>query len=168
MSRRAYAETRIQDARAELWDLVIFAKVALAVMAALHEDTLKSLDECYRGHRPIGYKPKSKWLGLVVDDSIPAVRARDLPRAGTPRALTLKTAAISTSTSGPILMARKTTDKSSGTSSTSSSGLKSTTYKRHRLDIPRPIAAPIASRPVHPRQFAPWSMQQGMASRRVC
>ncbi|KAG8753247.1 hypothetical protein FRC11_007584 [Ceratobasidium sp. 423] len=47
MLRRAYAETRdskqkINDAREAMWDLVIFVMVALAVMAALHEDTARS------------------------------------------------------------------------------------------------------------------------------
>ncbi|KAG8727172.1 hypothetical protein FRC11_013773 [Ceratobasidium sp. 423] len=179
---------KIQDARAELWDLVIFVKVALAVMAALHEDTLNNLDESYRGHRQPSYKPKSKWLGLVVDESTPAVRARDLPRAGAPRPVTVKTAAVSNSIPGPIRMTRKTTDSSSASSSTSPSGLKSTAYKHARPGVPRPTPAPVTSRPT--RAHAPISssipsqatyyaqcaamaayqrtMQQGMASRRMC
>ncbi|KAG8723228.1 hypothetical protein FRC11_002520, partial [Ceratobasidium sp. 423] len=104
---------KLSDARGEMWDLIIFVRVARAIMAVLHEDTLGSLDESYRGHRPVGFKSKSKWLGLRVDESVPALRARDLPRAGAPRAVSAKTTGTSTSTSGPVPMSRKTSDGTS-------------------------------------------------------
>ncbi|KAJ1307691.1 hypothetical protein OPQ81_001782 [Rhizoctonia solani] len=96
---------KLEDARGEMWDLVIFVRVALAVMAALHEDTLCSLDEFYRGHRPVGYKPKPKWFGLRTDDCIPPILARDLPRAKACRAVGIKASTALTSNSGTILMA---------------------------------------------------------------
>ncbi|KAH7341699.1 hypothetical protein B0J17DRAFT_704270 [Rhizoctonia solani] len=83
---RNKSKQKLEDARSEMWDLVIFARVSQAVMAALHEDTLRRLDETYCGHRPAGYKPKPKWFGLGGDESTPPVRARDLPRAKSPRA----------------------------------------------------------------------------------
>ncbi|KAG8754569.1 hypothetical protein FRC11_006591, partial [Ceratobasidium sp. 423] len=75
---------KLSNVRGDIRDLVIFVRVSRAIMAALHEDTLGSLDESYRGHRPAGFKPKFKWLGLRVDESVPALRARDLPRASAP------------------------------------------------------------------------------------
>ncbi|CAE6410815.1 unnamed protein product [Rhizoctonia solani] len=134
---------KMKDARGEMWDLVIFVRVAIAIMTALREDTLGSLDESYRGHRPAGFKSKSKskWLGLQVDESTPALRARDLPGAKAPRAVGIKTP--STSTSGPVLMSRKTTDGTSSSSSSGSSGSKSSTHKR--CDAPRPIPGPPPS-----------------------
>ncbi|KAG8731436.1 hypothetical protein FRC11_004171 [Ceratobasidium sp. 423] len=93
---------KLSDARGEMWDLIIFVRVARAIMAALYEDALGSLDKSYRGHRPAGFKPKFKWLRLRVDESVPALRARDLPRAGAPRAVGAKITSTSTSTSGPV------------------------------------------------------------------
>ncbi|KAG8699254.1 hypothetical protein FRC11_013814, partial [Ceratobasidium sp. 423] len=149
--------TKIEHARVEFWDLVIFVGVALAIATALHEDTLSVINESYRGHRPIGYKPKPKPLGLAADDSIPAVRARDLPRVGAPCALAMGTAAVSTSTSGPVPVARKTTDKSSTSSSTPPARSKLTAFKRTRPDIPRPIATPATSRPARAHKSTPSS-----------
>ncbi|KAG8697480.1 hypothetical protein FRC11_015053, partial [Ceratobasidium sp. 423] len=54
---------KVDDAREEMWDLVIFVKVALAVMAALHEDTPCRLHESYGERRPAGYKPR--WSPLI-------------------------------------------------------------------------------------------------------
>ncbi|KDN48646.1 hypothetical protein RSAG8_02633, partial [Rhizoctonia solani AG-8 WAC10335] len=102
---------KVENARGEMRGLVIFVRVALAIMVALHEDTLRHLDESYRGHRPAVYKPKSKWFGLTTDDSVPPVLARDLPRAKSPRAVGLKPNGTPTSTSGPVPMARKISDE---------------------------------------------------------
>ncbi|EUC54592.1 hypothetical protein RSOL_057890 [Rhizoctonia solani AG-3 Rhs1AP] len=135
----------LTDARHELWDLVIFVRVALAVMTALHKDTLSVLDEVYHGHRPPGYQPKRKWLGLGVEHLTAPIRARDLPRAKAPRAIG---AAVATSTSGPVRMARKTSDKPSISSSSNSSGSKS--------GIKRPAPYPASTRCHTPaRQIGP-------------
>ncbi|KAF8695629.1 hypothetical protein RHS03_07981, partial [Rhizoctonia solani] len=69
---------KAERARNEMWDLIIFVRVAQAIMGALHEDTLRGLDESYVGHRPAGYRPRTKWLGLATEHLVPAVRARDL------------------------------------------------------------------------------------------
>ncbi|CEL62974.1 hypothetical protein RSOLAG1IB_10621 [Rhizoctonia solani AG-1 IB] len=57
-------------ARSDIWDLGVFVRLAQAVMAALHEDTSRELDESYIGHRPAGYKPQSKWFGLDAVNSL--------------------------------------------------------------------------------------------------
>ncbi|KDN48738.1 hypothetical protein RSAG8_02725, partial [Rhizoctonia solani AG-8 WAC10335] len=126
---------KVENARGEMRGLVIFVRVALAIMAALHEDTLRHLDESYRGHRSAGYKPKPKWFGLTTDDSVPPVLARDLPRAKSPRAVGLKPNGTPASTCGPAPMDRKISDESS--TSASSSGSKST---RKRSALPPPLA----------------------------
>ncbi|KEP50686.1 hypothetical protein V565_075540 [Rhizoctonia solani 123E] len=170
-----------ENARSEMRDLVIFVRLAMTVMAALHEDTLRYLDDSYRGHRPAGYKPKSKWFGLGTDNTVPAVLARDLPRARSPRAVAGKPSAAPSSTSRPVLMARKTSEESSKTSS--SSGSKST-HKRPALPAPiapcsnspygfapSPIPMAASSPTAYYAQCAAMAayyqaMQQGMASQR--
>ncbi|EUC54589.1 hypothetical protein RSOL_057860 [Rhizoctonia solani AG-3 Rhs1AP] len=170
------------NARSEMRELVIFVRVALAVMAALHEDTLCYLDDSYRGHRPAGYKPEIKWFGLRTDDTVPAVLARDLPRARSPRAFNLKPSAPSTD-SKPVLMARKSSEESS--KSSSSSGSKST-HKRPVLPslvaprfnsqygfVPSPVTMVPSNQAVYYAQCAAMAayyhaMQQGMANQRGC
>ncbi|GAB1527072.1 hypothetical protein RhiTH_010247 [Rhizoctonia solani] len=76
--RRNKASLKAERVRNEMWDLIIFVRVAQAIMGALHEDTLRGLDESYVGHRPAGYRPRMKWLGLATEHVVPAVRARDL------------------------------------------------------------------------------------------
>ncbi|KAH7341684.1 hypothetical protein B0J17DRAFT_626153 [Rhizoctonia solani] len=146
----------------------------------------RRLDETYCGHRPAGYKPKPKWFGLGGDESTPPVRARDLPRAKSPRAVGVKASSAPNSSSGPVLMARNASDKSSSTSSSGSSGPKSSARKP---TIPRcTMSVPVTSRPTGPYEFvlpmaAPpqaayyaqraamagyyRSMQQGAPSRRM-
>ncbi|KAJ1307608.1 hypothetical protein OPQ81_001703 [Rhizoctonia solani] len=131
----------LKSARNEMWDLVIFVRVAQAVMGAMHEETLRRLDESYVGHRPAGYKPKSKWFGLGSSESFPAVRARDLPRAKAPRAVNTRTDSTPTPTPAPVHMARHKSDKSSGGSSSGSCGSKS--GARKRPIIPSPLAPPV-------------------------
>ncbi|KDN44167.1 hypothetical protein RSAG8_05640, partial [Rhizoctonia solani AG-8 WAC10335] len=139
---------KLENARSEMWDLVIFVRVALAVMAALHEDTLRNLDESYYGHRPVGYKPKSKWLGLGVEHATAPVRARDLARAKAPRPMG---AATSRSTFGPARMTKKVSEKPS-ISSFGSSRSKSSS---HKLPI---MAYPTSTRSRAPvRQTRAWA-----------
>ncbi|KEP46783.1 hypothetical protein V565_181780 [Rhizoctonia solani 123E] len=132
-----------ESARSELWDLVVFVRVALAVMAALHEVTLRELDESYHGHRPAGYKPERKWLGLGVEHVTAPVRARDILRAKASRAAFT---VVSKSMSGPIRMTKQTSADPS--MSSGSSGSKYSSYK-HRV-APYPTSA-------QPRECTPRS-----------
>ncbi|KEP48445.1 hypothetical protein V565_124420 [Rhizoctonia solani 123E] len=120
-----------ESARSEMWDLVVFVRVALAVMAALHEDTLRELDESYHGHRLAGYKPERKWLGLGVEHATAPVRARDILRAKAPRAAFV---VVSSSMSGPIRMTKQTSDDPS--MSSGSSGSKYSSYKHRAAPYP--------------------------------
>ncbi|CUA77343.1 hypothetical protein RSOLAG22IIIB_12694 [Rhizoctonia solani] len=114
-----------ESARSEMWDLVVFVRVALAVMSGLHQDTLRQLDESYCGHRPAGYKPARKWLGLGAGCSVRPVRARDLPRAKAPRTVG---AVISKSGFAPVGMSKQASGQPS--ISSGSSGSKASSYKR--------------------------------------
>ncbi|EUC54532.1 hypothetical protein RSOL_055890 [Rhizoctonia solani AG-3 Rhs1AP] len=126
---------KLESARSEMWDLVVFVRVALVVMAALHEDTLRELDESYHGHRPAGYKPERKWHGLGVEHATAPVRARDVARARASRAGLV---VVSESMSGPIRMVKQTSDNPS--MSSGSSGSKYSSYK-HRA-APYPTSTP--------------------------
>ncbi|KAJ1307610.1 hypothetical protein OPQ81_001705 [Rhizoctonia solani] len=159
----------LKNVRNELWDLVIFVRVATTVMAALHGETLSNLDESYRGHRPLDYKPKPKWLGLGTDDSSSPIRARDLPGAQPPRAVGVK-ATTSTLGYGPVPMARKASGESSAPSSSDSLGAKSKAHKRPvTLRSAPPHAVPHLARPC---EFVPpsgyyYTRQQGTIGRRM-
>ncbi|CAE6413889.1 unnamed protein product [Rhizoctonia solani] len=163
---------KLADARAEMSNLIIFVRVAQAVMAALHEDTLRALDESYAGHRPSDYKPKSKWFGIGAEHPNHPIRACDLPGAKPPRPVGSKSVGA---TFGPIPMARNNTD---GSSVSSTSGSKS-----HRPigTMPRVDRAcqhehiPLLAVPSQATYYAQCAataayyqtLQRGMASRRV-
>ncbi|CCO36633.1 hypothetical protein BN14_10775 [Rhizoctonia solani AG-1 IB] len=125
-----------ERARSDMWDLVVFVRVAQAIMGALHYETLRELDKSYAGHRPAGYKPESKWLGLGTEHKARPIRARDLPQAGCPRSMGVN-AVRSTTNPEPVWIARKATDESWTTHSSVSSG-----RKLHVPRSPAPRRAP--------------------------
>jgi hypothetical protein len=151
-------------------DLIIFVRVARAIMAALHEDTLQALDQSYAGHRPSDYKPKPKWLGLGTEHPVCSIRACDLPGAKPPRPVPPKSTGA---TSGPISMARNNTDNSSASSTSGSKSYKPigtlprTRRTRQREHIPLSVAPSPA---VYYAQCAATAayyqtLQRGMVSR---
>ncbi|KAH7335585.1 hypothetical protein B0J17DRAFT_720129 [Rhizoctonia solani] len=161
---------KMENARGEMWDLVTFVRVALAVMAALHEDTLCSLDESYTGHRPAGYQPDSKWLGLGANHPVPPRRARDLPRAKTPRAVGVKAIAVPASAYGPTVMTRKISDEPATSTSYSS---RSKSSARKRLPLPSssarrstrvPHSIPSSAPKSAPSQAAQYAQRAAMVA----
>ncbi|CAE6379746.1 unnamed protein product [Rhizoctonia solani] len=133
------------DVREELGSLIVFVRVARAVMGALHEDTLRALDETYVGHRPAGYKPKTKWLGFGTEHTTPSVRACDLPGARVPHPANPKSSPPS---SGPVSMARKDSDSSSSSPSFEPKPAPRKRPAAHRHPLPY-------GHPTHTCEFVP-------------
>ncbi|CCO35082.1 hypothetical protein BN14_09196 [Rhizoctonia solani AG-1 IB] len=154
-----------ERARSEMWDLVVFVRVAQAIMGALHCETLRELDESYIGHRPAGYKAESKWLGLGTEHKARPIRARDLPQTGCPRSMGVK-AVRSTANSEPVWMARKVTDESWTTHSSASSGRKSH-VPRSPAPLRAPCVEPIGSRSGRPSRYIPPSTSKTTSSRAI-
>ena len=73
----------------EICRLALFVQVSQTVMKAIHEDTLRAVDQTYQGHCHPAYVPKS-WAFGKDDPSLLGLKAFQLPGAHAPRAAVLR------------------------------------------------------------------------------
>ncbi|KAF8606808.1 hypothetical protein BDV93DRAFT_604138 [Ceratobasidium sp. AG-I] len=76
---------KLDGAVNEICRLSVFVQIAQTVMQAVHEDTLRAVDQSYQGHCHPAYIPKS-WKFGKDDASLLGLKAFQLPGAHTPRA----------------------------------------------------------------------------------
>ena len=75
---------KLDGAVNEICRLALFFQVSQTVMQAVHEDTLRAVDQSYQGHCHPAYVPKS-WAFGKDDPSLLGLKAFQLPGAHSPR-----------------------------------------------------------------------------------
>ncbi|KAF8609995.1 hypothetical protein BDV93DRAFT_549853 [Ceratobasidium sp. AG-I] len=77
---------KLASAVNEICVQALFVRIAQVVMRAMHEDTLRDMDKCYRGHCHPSYVPKT-WPFGKEDRSLLGLKTSQLPGARAPHAV---------------------------------------------------------------------------------